>query len=263
MTTSFVDIHCHVLPAVDDGARDWDEALTMAGLAAADGTTTIIATPHQLGSFGHIRGDAIRRAVAELRQRLAAADVPVKVLPGADVRIDDALVERVLSGDVLTLGDHGRHVLLELPHELYLPLESLVERLARHQLVAILSHPERNEGILCRPDVLEPLVEAGCLLQVTAGSLCGSFGHGCQQLAESLVVGGLAHLVATDAHGAKSRRPLMRRAFDRVIQLADAETAVALCCKNPALVAAGRHVELRRRVVPRGKRPWWPKKSAA
>jgi protein-tyrosine phosphatase len=163
---------------------------------------------------------------------------------------------------VLTLGDHGRHVLLELPHELYLPLESIVERLARHKLVAILSHPERNEGILRRPDVLEPVVNAGCLVQVTAGSLCGTFGEPSQRLAESLVVGGLVHFVASDGHGAKARRPLMRRAYERLCELVGVDLASEYCCHNPALVAAGRSVPVGS-IARRPRRNWWQKQSAA
>jgi protein-tyrosine phosphatase len=263
MTASLVDIHCHILPAIDDGARDWNESLAMAQLAVRDGTTTIIATPHQLGAYGRNQGDAIRRGINELRRRLAVAGVPLKILPGADVRVDDQLVEQVLSRNVLTLGDHGRHVLLELPHELYLPLEPIVERLDRNNIKVILSHPERNEGILRRPVVLEPLVDAGCLLQITSGSLCGSFGERCQRLAETLVVDGLAHFVASDGHGAKSRRPLMRRAHDRISELAGVETATALCCDNPALVAAGESVPAGRSKSQRAHRTGWLKKSAA
>ena len=263
MRSAFVDIHCHILPGIDDGARDWDESVAMAKLAAAEGTTTIIATPHQLGGYVCNHADSIRRGVVELRQRLADGGVPLEVLPGADVRIDEKLIEQLLSGDVLTLGDHGCHVLLELPHELYLPLESLVERLARHDLVAILSHPERNEGILRRPAVLESLVECGCLLQITAGSLCGSFGEPCQNLAESLVGSGLVHFVATDGHGAKSRRPVMRRAFERVSELAGAEAATTLCCANPALVTSGQSVVSGRSNPRPAHRTWWRKKSAA
>jgi protein-tyrosine phosphatase len=263
MMTSFVDIHCHILPGLDDGARDWDESLAMAQLAVADGTSTIIATPHQLGGYGRNQRDAIRLRVGELKKRLADAGVPLIVRQGADVRVEDQLVEQLLSGTVLTLGDHGRHVLLELPHELYLPLELVVERLARHDIVAILSHPERNEGILRRPEVLDSLVDAGCLLQITAGSLCGSFGKPCRRLAELLVARGLAHFVATDGHGAKARRPLMRRAYERVIELVGVEMAAALCCHNPALVAAGQPVPTRRGNTQAAQRCWWRGKSAA
>ena len=263
MTISFVDIHCHLLPGIDDGAKDWDESLAMARLAVEDGTATIIATPHQLGSFSANGGDAIRRLVAELQQRLDAARIPLKVLPGADVRIEPELVERLTRGEVLTLGDHRRHVLLELPHELYLPLEPLLEQLSRRKITGILSHPERNQGILRQPEVLAPLVEAGCLLQTTAGSLCGSFGPVCQQFCEWLLAEGMVHFVATDAHGVRSRRPLMQRAFNRVVELCGEATAIDLCSGNPGQVAAGQPVAAGRREVRRQRRGWGLRRSVA
>lgn len=263
MNSSFVDIHCHLLPGIDDGAKDWDESLAMARLAIEDGTTTIIATPHQLGNFGHNAGDDIRRRVFALQQQLDQAGLPLKVLPGADVRIEPGLLDKLLSGDVLTLGDLRRHVLLELPHELYLPLESVIDELARRTMVGILSHPERNEGILRRPKVLAPLVDSGCLLQITAGSLCGTFGPACQQMSEWLLAEGLVHFVATDAHGSRSRRPLMRRAYERVAELTDESTATELCGRNPAAVADGQSVSVGRRRAARRRRKWFTSKSVA
>jgi protein-tyrosine phosphatase len=262
MSYSFVDIHCHLLPGIDDGAKDLDESLAMARVAVEDGTTTIVATPHQLGNFGHNRGDDIRRRVGEVQQTLDREQIPLKVLPGADVRIEPDMIAGLASGDVLTLGDHRSHVLLELPHELYLPLEPLLAELARRNIVGILSHPERNMGILRQPNVLPPLVEAGCLLQVTAGSVCGTMGDVCQEFSEWLLAEGMVHFIATDAHGQRSRRPLMRRAFERVAELTDESTAIALCSENPGRVAAGEAVTAGRRERPRKRRKWFLSKAA-
>lgn len=263
MTMSFVDIHCHLLPAIDDGAKDWEESLAMARLAADDGTTTIIATPHQLGSFGENRGPDIRQRVAELQTRLAAARIPITVLPGADVRIEPRMIEELLAGEVLTLGDHRRHVLLELPHDIYLPVQPIIEELARHDMVGILSHPERNEGILRRPEVVPSLVDAGCLLQITAGSICGAFGDDCRQLSEWLLTEGFAHFVATDAHGPRSRRPLLRRAYERVAELTSEQLASELCSDNPAAVAAGQGVRPGRRSVTKRRKKWFTSRLVA
>jgi protein-tyrosine phosphatase len=251
------------LPGIDDGAKDWDESLAMARMAVEDCTTTIVATPHQLGSFRRNLGDGIRNLVAQLQQRLTTADIPLRVLPGADVRIEEDMVPRLATGEVLTLGDHGRHVLLEQPHELLLPLEPVLAKLSRHDIVGILSHPERNVGILGRPDVLLPFVDAGCLMQITAGSLCGTFGPACQQLAEWMLSEGLVHFIATDGHGQRTRRPLMRRAYERAAELTDVETADLLCHRNPSLVAAGREVPPGRRQVPIRQRSWWRRKTVA
>jgi protein-tyrosine phosphatase len=241
-STPFVDIHCHLIPGIDDGAKSWNQSFTMAQMAVADGIGTIIATPHQLGAFAHNRGDAIRAKVQQLQAMLKQRQIPLTVLPGADVRIDSEMITKLRAGDVLTLADRRRHVLLELPHELYFSIDSLLTQLHSAGFVAVLSHPERNQGILKSPGVLEPLAAQGCLMQVTAGSLTGSFGPDSQQLSQWMLDRGLVHAIATDGHGPNARRPLMRRAYMRVAQLAGDDIARELCCHNPARIAAGQEV---------------------
>lgn len=231
-----------MLPGMDDGAANVPDALAMARMAAADGIATIVTTPHQQGNFGQNSGDLIRRRCREFQQLLVEQDVPLKILPGADVRIEPDLVRKIAAGEVLTLADQRRHVLLELPHEVYLPLDRLLGELAGAGLVGILSHPERNLGILAQPQVLEPLVADGCLLQITAGSLMGTFGRQSQMFAEWLVREGLVHFVATDAHSPTARRPLIQRAFQRLVELVGQSVAIELCANNPARVAAGKSV---------------------
>jgi len=265
MTISFVDIHCHLLPGIDDGPRDWDESLAMARLAVEDGTTTIVATPHQLGSFGANRGDDIRARVTELQERLDAAAIPLRVLPGGEVRIEPGMTNGLVHGDVLTLGDHRRHVLVELPHDICLPLEPILDDLSRRKMVGILAHPERNHGILRRPEALAPLVDAGCLTQITAGSLGGTFGPEAEELAEWLLAEGLVHFVASDGHGSRSRRPIVRRAHDRVAAITDQQTADDLCCHNPDRAAKGQSVRPGRRlqVQSRRRQRWWARRAVA
>lgn len=238
----FVDIHCHIVAGIDDGPKDWEESLVMARLAVAEGIHAIVATPHQLGNYGQNRGSMIRKATARLQELLCREGIPLQILPGADVRIDADLVRKIRQGDVLTLADGGRYVLLELPHEMYLPLDRLLSDLGAAGLVGVLSHPERNQGILKQPQVLEPLLDAGCLLQVTAGSLAGTFGPPVQAFTESLLSQGYAHFIATDAHGSRARRPLMARAYQRAAELVGEQRAVELCCTNPACVVNGKRV---------------------
>jgi protein-tyrosine phosphatase len=137
-------------------------------------------------------------------------------------------------------------VLLELPHELYFPLDDVLESLRRAGFVGILSHPERNQGLLKQPRLIPPLVDRGCLMQVTCGSLLGTFGPASQQMSEWLLEQGLVHFLATDAHGHNARRPLMKHAFERAKQILGEELAVDLCCRNPAAVAAGEDVASQR-----------------
>lgn len=251
MPNDFVDIHCHLLPGIDDGSSDWETTLGMAQLAVADGTRVIIVTPHQLGNFAHNLGDDIRARTAQLQEVLDQHAIDLQVLPGGDVRIEDGMLEGLISGEIMSLGDLRKHVLLELPHELYFPLEGVLAALQRQGLTGILSHPERNRGLLREPELLPALVDGGCLMQVTAGSLMGTFGPSAQQLAEWMLGEGLVHFIATDAHGVKSRRPLFRRAYERVAELTDESTAQDLCCHYPLLVARGELVPAGRRTVAR------------
>jgi len=253
----FVDIHCHLLPGLDDGAATLDDASAMARMAVNDGIRTIVATPHQLGNHTRNSGEAIRTAAVQFQQHLVQEGVPLQVLPGADVRIEPDLIRKIRTGEVLTLADRRRHVLLELPHEVFVPLDHLLAELKATHLVGILSHPERNRGILKRPNVLYPLLEQGCLLQITAGSLLGAFGSQIMHFAESLIEQGLVHFVSTDAHGTHSRPPLMNEAFQRIADLTDRATALALCSRNPAAVAKGETIVSEHRHTRKSIWPSW------
>ena len=238
----FVDIHCHLLPGIDDGAPDVRTSLGMARMAHDDGIGVIIATPHQLGGYQPNSGDQIRALVGQTQEAIHRAGIDLTVLPGADVRIESGMIDGLRDGSVLTLGDLGRHVLLELPHELYFSIDGVLQQLAAAGMQGILSHPERNAGLLARQKLIHHLVDSGCLMQVTAGSLMGTFGPASQRMAETMLTEGLVHFLATDAHGVKSRRPLMQRAFDRACQLVGEKNAVTICCEHPARVARGKQV---------------------
>ncbi len=252
-----VDIHCHPLPELDDGATSWDEALAMARLAVEDGIACIVATTHQLGAYGHVQGDMIRRQAAQFQQRLDQQGVKLKILPGAEIRIEPDLVPRVKRGDLLSLADRRRHVLLELPHDVYFPIERVLAALKAAGMTGILAHPERNQAIRSKPEILADLVRDGCLLQVTGGSVLGGFGPAVQQFASRLIQQGLVHFVSTDAHGSRARRPLLARAFEAVASLVDEATAVELFCRNPGCVAEGRDVASDRPVARQPSRGGW------
>lgn len=240
--SGLVDIHCHLLPGIDDGAADLEASLAMARMSVEQGVETIVVTPHQLGAFANNRGDNIRRRTADLQQELDTHSIPLKVLPGGDVRIEDQMLAGLESGEVLSLGDHRKHVLLELPHELYFPLEPVLESLRSHGMVGVLSHPERNAGLLAKQHLIDSLVDSGCLMQVTAGSLVGGMGPACQAMAERMASRGLIHFLATDAHSPKRRRPRLRDAMRVAEKLAGEDAARRWCADNPRAVAEGREV---------------------
>ena len=172
------------------------------------------------------------------------------------------MLKLVHEGEVLTLADRRRHLLLELPHEIYVPLDRLLAELRGAGIVGVLSHPERNAGIMANPAVVDGLVDAGCLMQITAGSLLGLFGPASQAVAEQLATRGLVHFVSTDAHGLKLRRPQLSAAHARLAELVGPSLAAECTIHNPTAVAAGQPVAAGRRAVKAARGGWFGWKKA-
>jgi protein-tyrosine phosphatase len=251
------DIHCHLLPGLDDGPAGWDEAAAMAEMLVAEGLSTVVATPHQLGIFSATGGDTIREQTGRLQGLLAEREIPLRVLPGAEIRVEARLAARIQSGRLLSLADHRRHVLLEMPAEVFLPLDRVLAELAAAGMVPVLAHPERNRGAWVQPERLEALVDQGCLLQVTAGSLTGLLGEQVRGFSELLIRRGLVHFVATDAHFPGPLCASSRAALRRVADLAGEDRAEELFHTNPARVAAGQPVAQGQQSVPDSGWPRW------
>lgn len=258
----FVDIHCHLLPDVDDGAASWAETLAMARLAVAEGFSTVIATPHQLTNFVHVPVERIRDRAAEVSRFLADQNVPLVVRPGAEVHIGQSTLSCLRAEYLLSLGAHARHMLVEFPFESVVECDDLFDALREREIVPIMAHPERNRALLARPRWVADLVGRGVLMQITAGSLTGAFGPDVQAFAEQLLDDGLVHFVATDAHGPRVRPPLMRAAYRRVCELVGRATAIDLCCRHGAVVASGGQVPARI-MRPRTIFGWWRRGRAA
>lgn len=253
----FYDIHCHLLPGIDDGPADWELTLDMARMAVAEGAHTALCTPHQSARYPENTAPTLRRKVEELRQRLAQAAIPLEVGLGGDVRIEPDLVERLAAGQLATLADRQKHLLLELPHRIYWPLESLVAQLARRGVVGILTHPERNAELAARPALLDDVVAAGCLVQITADSVLGHFGRTAEQVCRRWLQRGQVHFVSSDAHDTQTRPPRWAEAFERVVEWTDIDTADALFSRNPRAVCEGRAVPPLEAVKKQRQRRWW------
>lgn len=240
--SDFTDIHCHLLPGIDDGPEDWEATLAMARAAVANGIHKIVATPHQLGSYEKNTAEQILRLTAETQQRVHEAGLPLTILPGADVRIEESLPALVENRQVLTLGNQNAYLLMELPHDQVLPMGRLIYELQCQGVTSILSHPERNQHLQKNPGTLRPWVQQGCLIQVTSGSVTGHFGRTARQMSRWLFRENLVHLVATDAHDVTRRPPQWRQAFDLVSSWQGKARAQRIFFENPQAVVAGRPV---------------------
>jgi protein-tyrosine phosphatase len=236
----FTDVHCHCLPGLDDGPADTLEALSLCRALVADGVRTVVATPHQLGRYeGRNGGQQIRQAVKRLNQALREVEMPLTVLAGADVRIDERIPELLESNEVLAVGDVGRYLLLELPHEVFVDPHALLARLAERGLTAVITHPERHGFLARNPDTVQRWAEYRPCLQITAASFGGGFGPLAQEAAWAFLHEPLPVLAATDAHDTTSRAPRMTEAYMLLTQRLGRSAAQMICVENPQRVVSG------------------------
>lgn len=237
-----IDIHHHCLPDVDDGPREWDEAVAMCRMAADEGIQTIICTPHVL------RGRWRTAPIAELEARIATlrekvGDSP-RLLLGSEYFFAHDVAEVLRAGNAIVPLAGSRYILMELASNNVPPL--LDQPLYRMQLegwIPIIAHPERNIVFQSKPELLASLSEMGARFQITAGSLIGDFGSKAQRAAEMWIAAGLAHFVATDAHNTTKRPPKVQAAAAAVKAIAGETVADALFRRNPAAVAENRRLE--------------------
>lgn len=239
-TARTVDIHCHCLPGLDDGPTNLEEAIALCEALVADGTTTVIATPHQLGRYDRLNSAAeIFATLLDLTRELEARHIPLEIVPGGDVRVDERLPKLLDAGEVAPVADAGRHLLLELPHELYVDPVPLIDLLAERGLQAIMTHPERHPYLPRRHDWANAWLSRGACLQITSGSLLGEFGSRAYELAWRLVENGLAGIIASDAHDARRRPPRMSEAIRILTERVGPAITRQLAIDNPLRVLSG------------------------
>lgn len=225
-----IDIHCHILPEIDDGPHDIEISVKMASIAAHDGIRTIIATPHTDGI--RVGREKVTAKVDELNRRLAEESIPLEILAGYELPYH--LVAELAATHTLAA---SKYVLLEFPHA-YVPFDaaSTIYNLAGQGLQPIIAHPERNGSVMARPDILMDLVDAGGLCQLTASSITGEMGPDPQRCAYYLLNNGLAHFIATDSHSPHFRAPILTKAHAMATRLLNRQQADRLTKSNPARI---------------------------
>lgn len=233
-----IDLHSHILPALDDGAPDLGVALEMARIAVDDGVTHMACTPHVFPGVYANDADDIVRAVTHFRNELAERGISLQLIVGADVHVVPDLPQQLKSRRIPTLND-SRYFLFEPPHHVLPPrIENLVSRLLDEGYVPIITHPERMTWLESHYSDLIRFCENGCMLQVTAGALVGDFGRAARYFAEKLVGEGYVDIVASDAHGIEKRRPGLSKARQALANLVGEKEADDLVLVRPAAIMA-------------------------
>lgn len=234
-----IDLHCHYLPGIDDGAETLEQALDLARAAVADGITVAAMTPHvHVGRYENSLS-SILQAVVGFKRALAHEHIPLQIVPGGEVRLSSEIIEWLEQDELPYLGvvDGYRIMLLELPHD-RVPVGS--DRLARwlleNKVRPMIAHPERNKEVMGNIDKLYPFVDMGCYFQVTAASLIGEFGRTAQDIALKMVEHDWVTVLATDAHNLEYRSPRMTAAKEFLVQRGMASLAERLTQIAPAKI---------------------------
>lgn len=237
-----IDIHCHILPGLDDGASNLAESLTMAQYAVNEGIHTIVATPHHKNNrYTNVAEDIISN-VEYFNEKLQQKNIPLTIIPGQETRIHGDMLQDLDRGEMLPYNKTSRYILMDLPNDgvpHYLTQLLFDLQIAGYQ--PIIAHPERNHALVEKPDILYRLVKNGALTQVSAASLAGVKGNALQKFTSQLLAANLTHFVASDAHHAKRKTFHMREAF-HFIRKQHGHAMAHQLMKNSELLIAGSNI---------------------
>ncbi|WP_143461880.1 tyrosine-protein phosphatase [Levilactobacillus enshiensis] len=214
---SLIDLHCHILPGVDDGAKDLPMALEMAKAAVEQGISNILLTPHHMdGDYTNHKDDVLKKTEV-FQQEIVNAGIPLKVFPGQEVHLTGELLQAIDDDDILFMDEGGKYLLLELPHS-GVPeyTEEMLFELMARGITPVIAHPERNHGFQKEPDKIFDFIEMGCLTQLTSSSYLGVFGKKVETLTDKLIRANLGFVFSSDAHNFEGRRFLMNDAFKKL-----------------------------------------------
>jgi protein-tyrosine phosphatase len=237
-STCMIDLHCHILPATDDGPEDLEEAVEMCRIAFADGIRTIAATPHCLDGVHENDEKSIICALFRLQERLTQNRIPLTLVPGADIHMHHGIVPFLRENPRLCIG--GRYVLLELPsHTVPASTGELIFNLHTAGYLPVITHPERNYILQNSLEGVRGLIRAGAFIQVTAMSITGENGEEARKAVLRMLRDKMVHVVATDAHSANWRRPVLSEAGKVLKELAGADLAGKLLSTNPRMMLKG------------------------
>ncbi len=231
-----IDLHCHLLPGVDDGAVDLPEALDLARLAVADGISHAVLTPHVHPGRYENTLVGLQPFFEEFEAALLSADIPLAISLAGEVRLSPEVLQLATAKELPFIGTWDGYdvVLLELPHSHIPPgSDKLVKWLLARNILPMIAHPERNKDIIHNLDKILPFVDLGCLFQITAMSVTGEFGVPAHQRAHEILDNNWATVIATDAHNQQHRPPVLSKARHLVAQMYGVERAVLLFDVNP------------------------------
>lgn len=212
-----IDLHCHILPEIDDGPKSLVDAISMALAAESTGITHIFATPHHLNERYENTKHEILQQVEIFNRLLRQENIEILIHPGQELRIHHELLSLLEKDEILTLDNLGKYLLLEIPpFQIPTYTKDIVYELLLKGITPIIVHPEKNITFIEKPNLLFDLVHEGALTQVTSGSITGEFGKRAKTFSEEMIEHHLVHFIATDAHNLHKRRFTLKEAYEEI-----------------------------------------------
>lgn len=250
-----VDIHSHVVYGVDDGAKTIEDSLAMLEMAAASGTTDIVATPHSDLKYAY-DSDLVKARIAELQARMGDK---IRIHKGCDFHLYYDNIERCkMDRSVFTINGHCYLMVEFADHAIPKTIDNIFRSMIEHDITPVITHPERNALLMKRVSDMVQWVRSGCLIQVTANSFTGRFGKSAAEGCRRLMRQNMVHFVASDAHDTEWRPPDLREPYKFVAAEYGEHVAERLFVTNPRMTLTGQYLECLDPddEVAKGK-PWW------
>jgi protein-tyrosine phosphatase len=235
----FFDMHCHLLAGVDDGPRTDDEVLQMCRIAWDEGIRCAAATAHQNDHWPAVTPDLIRERTQRLDHMLREHQIALAVFPCAEVMVHPDMISSWRQGQLLSVADRKEFLLVEMPHGLFVDLRSIAAEFRALGIRLILAHPERQPELLHEPGWIEQLVAAGCLVQVSCASVTDPKTREDGQAVKDWFKRGVVHVMGSDAHSPRRRRPQMAAAYEQISRWAGVSTADRVCSTNATALVHG------------------------
>lgn len=212
-----IDIHNHIIWGIDDGSKSLEESIDMAKYAESIGIKKIITTPHFKTEVFESDKNEILEKVDILNEALREANIDIVVLGGQEIHLDENFYKYLNSDRLLTIGNHQKYILVELPFRNYpYYINDILVTLVDKGLTPIIAHPERNERIRQNLDMLDKLVETGCLLQMNAASILGDYGSHVKKAAKYMIKNKRIHLIGSDAHNNNKRKFCIEKCYKKI-----------------------------------------------
>lgn len=236
----YTDVHCHILPQVDDGSQSMEETMEMLRIAADSGITSMIVTPHYKKGRVGIPREKIGSLLQQVRERAEEEGIPIRLYPGTEIYYNSSLEEKLENGWLSRMNDTD-FVLVEFgPMESFPYIRNAIEDIFSLGYRPIIAHVERYDCMLDKVDHVRTIHDMGCLVQVNAGSVTGNYGFRVRHFIRKLLKERLVEFVGTDAHGVSERPPEMSKCADLIYKKCEKEYADAILFGNAEKYLLGR-----------------------